>query len=311
MNNLDATELIKIILEKTHKRSLNLIEAIKIFLESRMQNVETTKYYESKLRVVNNYLTSLNIYETSQVTNDVLFHLANILIKKVKPQTVNKYIQSLLTMLRYLADDRDLITIPNLKWKKLRENDYERKVLLKRDIIYLYKLIKTKSLRVQLVFRLMFETGIRRTELTKIKISNINLNQNYIFLENFDTKAKRSRYLFLTDDLKDLIEIYINHYKSKFFLFEENGLAISPSSVSSIIERLKKDSNLQYLSPHILRRSFATIMLENGANIVCVKTLLGHSSLSQTNKYLLTNYNQLKSDFLNYCPTKNILNKNA
>ena len=98
----------------------------------------------------------------------------------------------------------------------------------------------------------------------------------------------------------------MKQYKSKFFLLEENGLAISPSSVSSIIERLKKDSNLLCLSPHILRRSFATIMLQNGANIVCVKTLLGHSSLSQTNKYLLTNYNQLKTDFFNYCPTKNI-----
>ncbi|MBR4496017.1 MAG: site-specific integrase [Acholeplasmatales bacterium] len=306
MNNLDATELIKIILEKTHKRSLSIKDAIKIFLESRMQNIETTKYYESKLRVVNNCLISLKIYDTSQVTNDALFHIASMLIKKVKPQTVNKYIQSLLTMLRYLADERDLITIPNLKWKKLKENNIERKALLKKEIIHLYNVIQNKSLRIQLVFRLMFETGIRRTELTKIKISNINMNQNSIFLENFDTKAKRSRYLFFTDDLKDLITRYMKQYKSKFFLLEENGLAISPSSVSSIIERLKKDSNLLCLSPHILRRSFATIMLENGANIVCVKTLLGHSSLSQTNKYLITNYNQLKSDFFNFCPTKNI-----
>ncbi len=306
MNNLDATELIKIILEKTHKRSLKINDAIKLFLESRMQNIETTKYYESKLRVVNNCLISLKIYDTSQVTNDVLFHVASMLIKKVKPQTVNKYIQSLLTMLRYLADERDLITIPNLKWKKLKENNIERKALLPKEIKHLYLVIQNKSLRVQLVFRLMFETGIRRTELTKIKISNIDLSQNSIFLENFDTKAKRSRYLFFTDDLKDLIIRYMKQYKSKFFLLEENGLAISPSSVSSIIERLKKDSNLLCLSPHILRRSFATIMLQNGANIVCVKTLLGHSSLSQTNKYLLTNYNQLKSDFFNYCPTKNI-----
>ena len=306
MDNLDATELIKIILEKTHKRSLKINDAIKLFLESRMQNIETTKYYESKLRVVNNCLISLKIYDTAQVTNDVLFHVASMLIKKVKPQTVNKYIQSLLTMLRYLADERDLITIPNLKWKKLKENNIERKALLPKEIKHLYLVIQNKSLRVQLVFRLMFETGIRRTELTKIKISNIDLNQNSIFLENFDTKAKRSRYLFFTDDLKDLIIRYMKQYKSKFFLLEENGLAISPSSVSSIIERLKKDSNLLCLSPHILRRSFATIMLQNGANIVCVKTLLGHSSLSQTNKYLLTNYNQLKSDFFNYCPTKNI-----
>ncbi len=142
MNNLDATELIKIILEKTHKRSLKINDAIKLFLESRMQNIETTKYYESKLRVVNNCLISLKIYDTAQVTNDVLFHVASMLIKKVKPQTVNKYIQSLLTMLRYLADERDLITIPNLKWKKLKENNIERKALLPKEIKHLYLVIQ-------------------------------------------------------------------------------------------------------------------------------------------------------------------------
>ncbi len=306
--NIDSTELIKLILEKTNQKSLPLKEAINIFLDSKTENIDTCKYYESKLRNVYNVLISMNITQTSQITNDTIHLLASTLLKRVKPQSVNKYIQSLLTMLKYLNEERDLISLSIIKWKKLKENNYERKILSISEIEYLYKILSKKSLRIQLVFRLLFETGVRRTEATRIKLSNIHLESNSIFLENFDTKAKRSRYLFITNELKELIIKYINKYKSKFFLLESNGFPLSPSTISSILERLKKDSNIEYLSPHVLRRSFATLILNNGANILSVKTLLGHASLTQTNKYLISDYEQLRKDYINFNPT-NILNK--
>ena len=305
--NLDSTELIKLILEKTNKKSLPIEDAIKIFIDSRIQNVDTAMYYKNKLGNVYKNLISMNITETSQITNETIHILAATLIKRVKPQTVNKYIQSLLTMLKYLSEERDLISIPTFKWKKLKENNYERKVLTSSEIEHIYKILSNKSLRIQVVFRLLFETGVRRTEATRIKISNINFENNSIFLENFDTKAKRSRYIFITDDFKKIIQQYIKEYNSKFFLLENDGYPMSSSSISSIVERLKKDSNINYLSPHILRRSFATIMLLNGANILSVKTLLGHASLTQTNKYLISNFEQLQKDFIEFNPVVNIL----
>ena len=102
-----------------------------------------------------------------------------------------------------------------------------------------------------------------------------------------------------------MLKEYIEVYKPKYFLFENNDHEqFSPSSITSIIDRIKKDLDLNNLSPHILRRSFATYMLDNGANIISVKELLGHSTLSQTQKYCLASLKQQQRDCLKYNPSK-------
>lgn len=300
---IDLNTLLKTILTQANIKTLDLNDAMAIYLRS-IENPETKKYYISKLRNIFNELNKLSIYNTHQITTSSLIEIKNNLIKRVKPQTCNKYIEALFTMLRYLANELDLINMPDIKYKKLDEEDFQGAVLNPDEMTSCYEYIKhNKDLRIQLIFRLLLETGIRRTEITKIKIHNIDLANQTIYLPKQDTKAKRSRYVFIMDETIQMMNEYFIIYKPQFYLFEgKPGIKYSPNSIGSIVDRIKKDLDLPNLSPHVLRRSFATYMLDNGANIISVKELLGHSTLSQTQKYCMSSIKQQKRDCLAYNP---------
>lgn len=303
--NVDINLLLKTIIEQTNIKSLDLNDAKKIFLLKYNQNLQTKNYYNKNLIDIINHLSDIGINQTNQITTVSLQYIVNVLSDKNKPQTINKKINSLITMLKYLSEELELITYPSIKFKKLKEDNFQGKVITPEEINLIYNYLQKQSLKKQILFRLFLETGVRRTECTRIKIENINFENQTIFLQNLDTKSKKSRFLFLQDDTNELLKEYIEVYKPKYFLFENNDHEqFSPSSITSIIDRIKKDLDLNNLSPHILRRSFATYMLDNGANIISVKELLGHSTLSQTQKYCLASLKQQQRDCLKYNPSK-------
>lgn len=300
--NIELETLIKTILNQAEVKYLSLDDAKEIYLKKHLQNAATRYYYYTKLNRMINLLKDKNVYYTNQITTAVLTDISAELLKKVQPQTINKYTLAIFTMLRYLSEDLELIDMPKVKYVKLTENNIEQRALQEDDIKLLNSYIATKSLRTQLVINLMLTTGVRRTELTRIKLSNINLEDGTIFLQNLDTKAHKSRYLFIMDEVMDILKPYLKAYKPSYYLFEENNKQLTPSAITSIIYRIKKELNLNDLTPHCLRRTFATYMLDNGANIMSVKNLLGHSTLSQTQKYALATHKQQKRDCIAYNP---------
>lgn len=300
--NIELETLLKTILTQAEVKHIPLDDAKTIFLKKFIQSPGTLNYYEKNLRLLLSKLNDRNIYNTNQITTGILKEIATDYLKTVKPQTVNKYINSLLTMLRYLAYDLKLIDMPDVKYDNLIEDEVINKPLEQKDVISLSNYVLSKNIRTQLIINLLLSTGVRRSELTRIKLENVDLQHGTIYLQKLGTKARRGRYLFIVDDVKDLLIKYLEAYKPKYFLFEEDNHAMSPSSITSIVSRIKKELDLDDLTPHCLRRTFATYMLDNGANIVAVKELLGHSTLSQTQKYALATIKQQQRDCIAYNP---------
>lgn len=302
--NIDLNQLIKNLIEQAEEKAIDLQDAKKLFLMS-VNNINTKSYYNKNLTDVINSLNDMEIKMTSQIDTIVLMNITNQFEKRGnKPQTINKKIGALITMLKYLSNEIEVIDMPNFKFKKLKEDSFQGKALNEEEIKKCYQYTDSKSLRIRIVFRLMLETGIRRTEITRIKLKNISLEDQTIILQNLDTKSGKSRYLFLNEETNKILEEYIKKYNPKYYLFEnDDNTQLSPNSISSIIERIKKDLDMENLSPHTLRRTFATLLLDNGANIISVKNLLGHSTLSQTQKYCLASLKQQQRDCLKYNPS--------
>ncbi|MDE7213148.1 MAG: site-specific integrase, partial [Anaeroplasmataceae bacterium] len=163
--------------------------------------------------------------------------------------------------------------------------------------------IKDISVRNQVLVSMLLQTGVRRTEICNIKVTNVDLKNNWIYLEH--TKTNSPRYIFFDDTLKEKISTLIK--PDSVFLFTSKGnCALSPSTLDSIFERMKKRLNIKMLSPHLLRHTFATYVLRNGGNLEEVRLLLGHASYQMTQRYLHLLQDELKLTSIRYNPMSSL-----
>ena len=145
---------------------------------------------------------------------------------------------------------------------------------------------------------MFYETGVRLAELVGMDDEAVNLSGQFIKVTG---KGDKQRVIPFGNELKSAIENYVEERnrvvgrKMPALLVSETGLRIKPEMVQRIVkENLARFCSLKKKSPHVLRHTFATAMLNHGADIESLKQLLGHSRLSTTEIYTHTTFEQLK-----------------
>jgi len=148
-----------------------------------------------------------------------------------------------------------------------------------------------------LVLKLFYATGMRLSELINLKESQIDLSYSQIKVLG---KGNKERILPISSDLKGELQLYMAEKPVKdnpvpnLFL-NDKGKALQPRSVYAFVKKhLSSVTTIQKRSPHILRHSFATHLMNNGADLNAVKELLGHSSLAATQVYTHNTIEKLK-----------------
>ena len=156
-----------------------------------------------------------------------------------------------------------------------------------------------EAIRDRLILELFYVTGMRRAELIGVRDVDVDFAAGTILVTG---KRNKQRLIPISDDLKEQLEDYM--YKrdeeienqTGFLFVKSDGKQLYPMLVYRVVnESLRGISTLSKASPHILRHSFATGMLNNGADINAVKELLGHSSLASTEVYTHTSFEELKN----------------
>ena len=150
-----------------------------------------------------------------------------------------------------------------------------------------YALINSPSnLKHRTILTLAYATGIRRNELLTIKLSDIDRKRGLIRIVG---KGNKQREVPLSDNLFQLVDLYYKRYRPFVYLFEGSipKLAYSETSMANIVNKAALKVGIKKkISPHVLRHSFATHMLEKGVNLKRVQLLLGHNSMKTTSIYL-------------------------
>ena len=153
------------------------------------------------------------------------------------------------------------------------------------------------ALRDRLILEILYATGMRRAELIGLTDERIDLYQCQVKVLG---KRNKERIIPFTSKLKDLIEEYliarkeIAPFPASFFV-SSKGISMYPKMVYRIVtERLSAVTTLEKKSPHILRHTFATHLMNNGAELNAVKELLGHASLAATQIYTHNSIEKLK-----------------
>lgn len=141
-----------------------------------------------------------------------------------------------------------------------------------------------------LIIRMLYATGVRVSELVNIKVSDIDINDRTIRIFG---KGSKERIVVFGNNTKDILELYLNSGRYKlssrdndYLFLNKDGCRLSDRYVRKIIDDIIfKASITMHVSPHMLRHTFATDMLNNGADLVSVKEMLGHESLNTTSIY--------------------------
>ena len=157
------------------------------------------------------------------------------------------------------------------------------------------------ELRNNLILEIFYSTGVRISELVKIKIEDINLADNSISILG---KGNKRRIVIIGNYAKKKLEDYLNcdNIKNSEYLFRKARKSknnyLSERSVFNIVKRYTaKVTQNEQISPHALRHTFATHLLNNGADLMSVKELLGHKDLSSTQIYTHVNISELRKSF--------------
>ncbi len=214
---------------------------------------------------------------------------------KLKNSTIARRISALRTFYNYLLNknivDTNLFnSIRNPKLEKKLPNylSYEElaKILDNIDI-------STKiGLRNRLLVEMFYATGCRVSEMINIKVSDINKSNNSIRIMG---KGKKMRIVYFGEYARDYLDRYLPLIDTDYLFTQESGDKLSIHDVEYIISDLVKNLALKtHVTPHTLRHTFATHLLNNGADIKTVQELLGHSSLNTTGIYTHVSNERIK-----------------
>lgn len=217
--------------------------------------------------------------------------------------SVNRKLSSLKSFFKYLMKQKIVSANPmrlvmgpkNKKPLPYFVKDSDMELLLDEDASALDE--DFKSLRNRLIVEMLYDTGMRRSELVNLRDADVDYELMQIKVTG---KRNKQRLIPFADELKNLMQKYQQVRdreigKSEWFFIRPNGEQLYPYIVYNIVrDRLSEIPTLAKRSPHVLRHSFATSMLNNGAELNAVKDLLGHSSLASTSVYTHTTFEELK-----------------
>ncbi len=240
------------------------------------------------------------IKNASEITEDLVHkfrvHLADIKIDDhpLSKSTQNYYIIALRGFLKFLAKS----DIKTLSPDKVELGKAEQRMVDFLTIEEIGDLLKTcsgsslQSLRDRAILMLLFSAGLRISELAKLDRDSINLEKQEFSIKG---KGNKVRVVFISDIAKEALEQYLNKRTDAdmalFIRLVKNqntaeDLRLSHRSIQRMIKKYAIQAGItKKVTPHVLRHSFATNLLENGADIRSVQALLGHASINTTQIY--------------------------
>ena len=161
---------------------------------------------------------------------------------------------------------------------------------------------KNNSLRDKLIIEILYSTGIRVSELVNIKVKDIDFENKSIRIFG---KGKKERIVLFGDQALKLINVYLDQrgFTNEYLILNNRGNKITTRGVDLIIHKNSLKSGLKNkITPHTMRHTFATHMLNDGANLLTVQELLGHENLKTTQVYTHVSNERLRNVYLNAHP---------
>ncbi len=285
---------------------------INIFLKylsyEKRYSQHTITSYRSDLSQFTTYLSSEFPEETIESASHqhIRAWVISLMSSSVKPQTINRKVISLRSYYKFLLKNGEILVNPTTKINVLKTEKKLPSFIQEDDMtLMLDQMTFTNDFtgsRDRLILELFYCTGIRLAELISIRNDDINMDR---FQLKVLGKRNKERIIPFPKSLKESIDIYQQMKNSEFPTSTNDRLLVTNKNkpcYPMMIYRLVKKyltifTTLSKKSPHVLRHTFATHLLDKGADLNAVKDLLGHASLTATQIYTHNSLDKLKKVF--------------
>ncbi len=252
-------------------------EAYLTKLELKRYALNTCKTYISQFEKFINQYPNCPIIELSE--QEIRTYL-QLLIQQNKS---NSYINQTINSIKFYYEA--VMEMPNRFYniERPRKEHKLPQVISKEEIQSM--MICTNNMKHRCIVGLLYSAGLRRSELLNLQLTDIDSKRMLVYIRN--AKNNKDRYSLLSETVLKDLRIYYKQWKPKKYLFEGMlGKKYSTESVAKIIRNASEKAKIiRKVTPHMLRHSFATHLLENGTDIRYIQTLLGHSSTKTTEIY--------------------------
>ncbi len=270
---------------------------------------------EKKLgdNTINSYMLDLeDFFKTfngsieSCTKKDILAYISTI--NGLEVSTVNRHISSLKSFFNYLVDESIIKVSPMEEVSSLKKAKKLPKYLSISEVNKLLNIPLNSEFdyRNKAMLELMYATGLRVSELVSIEYSNIDFENSIIRING---KGKKERIIPLGEVASYYLKVYLNDYRSKLLkrntynqvFLNNHGKPITRQGFNYILENIRELTGItKEITPHVLRHSFATHLLEGGADIRSIQEMLGHENISTTNIYTEVVNDVLRSNYEMY-----------
>lgn len=267
--------------------------------------------YSDDIEEFLDYIESEGLEFDKIVYSDIRFYLMYLKDnKKDNNSSIDRKLSSLRGFYKYLANNNivktnvfSLVNGPKKAKKLPRFFEYNEL----EELFNVCDLSTSLGQRDRLILEMLYATGVRVGELVSIKVKDIDRSSRSILILG---KGNKERYVTYGDYCSDILDLYLNdaynklNIKNSEYLFlNNNGGELTDRGVRYILDQvIKKTSLKKNISPHMIRHSFATHLLNEGADLLSVQKLLGHESIKATQIYTHVTTDRLKEVYFRSFP---------
>ena len=271
-------------MEKQIEQFLNFIKNDKKLSDNTFQS------YRRDITQYEQYLNTNNLEYTNIKDVDIKNYLNYLSSLDKKPTTISRHLASIRLFYQYLLKNSKVEADPTLKIQAPKIEKKAPSILTSEEVNLLLNQpqnVDLKGIRDKAMLEFAYATGMRVTEIISLNIDDVNLTDGVVCCK---TRTK-TRVIPLgkisLNALKEYVEkvrdVLINDKDEKALFVNINGRRLTRQGVWKIVKYYKEQAHItKEITPHVLRHSFATHLLQNGADLKSIQTMLGHSDISST-----------------------------
>ena len=271
---------------------------IKLFLEFLQKDKKlsnnTLQSYKRDISQYESYINEENLQYLKVTKEDIEKYLTNLKDSGRRTSTISRNLASIRSFYQYLVRTKKIKEDPTEGIQSPKVEKRIPNVLTSQEVELLLeqpKAVDLKGIRDKAMLEFAYATGMRVTEIINLNVEDLNLKEGFVTCKNANKQRNIPLGAISINALKDYLKkarpYIIKNENEKSLFVNINGKRLTRQGFWKIVKYYKEQAHIEKdITPHVLRHSFATHLLQNGADLKSIQTMLGHSDISSTQIYM-------------------------